>query len=94
MPHINNNDKLYKIEDCCIIILGKDIRIFSNLKFSLNIDILLNKLKCNKNILVNRTNNFNFHNYIKVKTTEPKLNNYDNYKVFDEGIDIYERKII
>lgn len=94
MPQISDTDKLYRIEDCCIIILGKDIRIFSNLKFSLNIDILLKKLKCNKRILVNRTNNFNFHGYIKTKTTKPKLNNYDNYKVFDEGIDIYERKII
>ena len=92
-PHINNSNKLYKIEDCCIIILSKDIRVFSNLKFSLNIDILLKKLKCNKKILVNRTNNFNFENYVKVKTTEPTLNNYDNYKIFDEGFDIYERKM-
>ena len=93
IPHINNNDKLYEIEDCCIIILGKDIRVFSNLKFSLNIDILLKKLKCNKRILVNRTNNLNLQNYIKTKTLEPTLNNYDNYKVFDDGVDVYERKI-
>lgn len=93
MPQIKNNDKLYMIENCCIIVIGKDIRIFSNLKFSVNIDILLKRLKCDKKILVNRLNNFNFENYVKIETTEPKLNNYDNYKIFDEGFDVYKRKV-